>query len=60
LQWIEKDGPPVEEPSQRGFGSRLIERSISKDLGGKAEMRFMPCGLQCVLAFPLEAIERPQ
>jgi two-component sensor histidine kinase len=60
LNWIEKDGPPTQEPSRRGFGSRLIERSITKDLGGKAELQFKPSGLQCVLAFPLAAIERPQ
>jgi two-component sensor histidine kinase len=60
LKWLEKNGPLTEEPSRRGFGSRLIERSIGKDLGGKTELRFLPAGLQCVLAFPLAAIEHLQ
>ncbi|HEV7691746.1 MAG TPA: HWE histidine kinase domain-containing protein [Hyphomonadaceae bacterium] len=58
LNWIEKDGPRVEEPTRRGFGARLIERSVGKDLGGKADMRFLPAGLQCELTMPLGAIER--
>jgi two-component sensor histidine kinase len=60
LKWTEKDGPAVEAPTRRGFGSRLIERSISKDLEGTAELRFLPSGLQCNLSFPLAAIERRQ
>jgi two-component sensor histidine kinase len=53
LLWVERGGPVVEEPSRRGFGSRLIERSIGKDLGGEAELRFLPSGLQCRMSFPL-------
>jgi PAS domain S-box-containing protein len=55
LNWTEKDGPAVEESRRRGFGSRLIERSIGKDLGGRSELRFAPSGAQCMLAFPLRA-----
>lgn len=57
LTWIEKGGPAVQNPKRRGFGSRLIERSIGKDLDGKAELQFLPDGLQCSLAFPLSAAQ---
>lgn len=57
LIWIEKDGPPVKEPSRAGFGSRLIARTINRDLEGSAELRFNPSGVQCTLSLPLAAIE---
>ncbi|MGH6841588.1 MAG: sensor histidine kinase, partial [Methylocella sp.] len=34
LCWTETGGPPVEEPSRRGFGSRLVESGLAQDLGG--------------------------
>jgi DNA-binding HxlR family transcriptional regulator len=32
LRREEKGGPPAEAPTRRGFGSRLIERSLAHDL----------------------------
>ena len=49
LQWTERGGPPVAPPARRGFGSRLIERGISADLGGTAELSFDPEGLRCTI-----------
>jgi two-component sensor histidine kinase len=53
LRWIESGGPRVNPPARRGFGRQLIERSITKDLGGKADLQFIPGGLQCFLCFQL-------
>jgi PAS domain S-box-containing protein len=53
LRWIESGGPTVAPPARRGFGRHLIERSITKDLGGKADLQFIPSGLQCFLRFQL-------
>jgi two-component sensor histidine kinase len=53
LRWIESGGPSVEPPARRGFGRLLIERSITKDLGGKADLQFLPGGLQCSMCFQL-------
>jgi two-component sensor histidine kinase len=58
LRWVESGGPTVTVPSRRGFGTRLIERSIMKDLGGKAELRFAPAGFECELSIPLPASGR--
>ncbi len=55
LDWAETGGPTVAEPSRRGFGSRLIERSIGKDLAGETELKYLPGGFTCRLAFPLRA-----
>ena len=37
--------PPVTAPVQRGFGSRLIERSARDQLGGEATVDFLPRGV---------------
>ncbi len=45
LIWTESGGPPVTAPVQRGFGSRLIERSARDQLGGEATVDFLPRGV---------------
>lgn len=49
LTWVESDGPPVEAPSRRGFGTRLIERGMSSELRGDVRMEFQPDGLRCTV-----------
>ena len=43
------DGPRVRKPTVRGFGSRLIERSLASELGGNATINFAPTGVVCVI-----------
>ncbi|MDF2798581.1 MAG: hypothetical protein K0R85_1325 [Devosia sp.] len=45
-EWREWGGPTVQEPTQKGFGSRLIERGLASNLG-RAEMIYAPTGLLC-------------
>jgi two-component sensor histidine kinase len=40
LWWEESGGPPVHAPTRRGFGTRLIERSLAQDLGGDVQIVF--------------------
>ena len=54
IDWIERDGPTVAEPQQRGFGSKLIEGSIAAELGGRARLAYQPDGLHCEIVIPLE------
>jgi two-component sensor histidine kinase len=49
LTWTESGGPPVAAPTRRGFGSRLIERSLRNELGGSASMSYDPEGFRCTL-----------
>ena len=49
LSWMESGGPPVAPPTRRGFGSRLIERSLRGEMKGEATMDFRPSGLVCVM-----------
>jgi PAS domain S-box-containing protein len=56
LDWLERDGPAVAEPSRRGFGARLIERCVVGDLGGTLDLRFGPAGVHCRIEAPLSAL----
>jgi PAS domain S-box-containing protein len=53
LVWQEQGGPAVAPPSSRGFGSRMIERALAAELGGKVELQFLPGGLRCTIEAPL-------
>jgi PAS domain S-box-containing protein len=54
IQWKEENGPPVTLPSRSGFGTRLIQFSATQFLGGSAELRFEPGGLQVRVTTPLQ------
>jgi two-component sensor histidine kinase len=45
--WEERGGPPVAPPSHRGFGLRLIEHGMERELSGKVRLDFRPEGLVC-------------
>ena len=52
-RWVEKNGPRVKMPAQKGFGTELIERELTYELGGTAELTYAPGGLEAVLTVPL-------
>jgi PAS domain S-box-containing protein len=54
IRWREEGGPAVKVPKRRGFGTRLIDRSIAHELGGDIEMKFAPTGLDCTFRVPME------
>ena len=51
LTWLEKGGPPVQEPEGAGFGLRLVRNETSYNLGGDALVEFRPDGLFVRLRF---------
>ena len=53
FRWVEVGGPPVKPPTRRGFGTRLIERSLSADIGGTVTVDYKAEGLLCVIEVPL-------
>ena len=55
LDWREAGGPPVNLPTLRGFGSRLIEQAMTRELGGEARLSFLRNGLWCHMRLPLSA-----
>lgn len=52
VNWVESNGPRVAPPSRQGFGTVLIHRSISYDLGGESEVSYNPEGVQATLRIP--------
>ena len=56
VEWSEHDGPPVATPLLRGFGTRMIERSLARDLRGTAKIVFDPGGLVCTVETSLAEI----
>lgn len=51
LDWTESGGPAVEEPTRKGFGTALIERSLRAD-GGTAVPRYGKDGMGWTLTLP--------
>jgi len=56
MVWMEMGGPLLHSPIRRGFGSTLIEQSITRELGGTLEKNFDPTGLLCTMMLPLERL----
>jgi two-component sensor histidine kinase len=48
LRWEESGGPPVQEPTKQGFGSRLL-RSLSEDLDAQVELHYPSTGVVCTI-----------
>jgi two-component sensor histidine kinase len=57
IEWRESGGPPVTQPTRRGFGSRLVERGLAGEMGGSAQLIFEPQGVVCVIEAPLDIYE---
>jgi two-component sensor histidine kinase len=53
LVWRETGGPLVSVPEKRGFGTRLIERSLAAEFEGKVDIDFLPEGVVCTVLAPL-------
>jgi two-component sensor histidine kinase len=43
----------VVEPERKGFGARLLERGLARDLEGNARLAFEPDGVRFTLRCPL-------
>jgi two-component sensor histidine kinase len=53
LVWTESGGPAVAPPTRQGFGSRLIERSLSAELDASVRLAYPPEGATCTIELPL-------
>ena len=55
IHWREEGGPPVTEPTKRGFGRDLIEKIVAHELKSEVDLRFEPGGVECRLKVPVRA-----
>jgi PAS domain S-box-containing protein len=54
LDWIEQGGPKVSEPQHKGFGTRLIDRTIRAKPGASYRSQYLPEGLHWQVRLPPE------
>jgi PAS domain S-box-containing protein len=52
INWIERGGPPIEPPKGRGFGMRVIDEVVGRQLRGQARFDWAPGGLSCRIELP--------
>jgi two-component sensor histidine kinase len=45
LTWTEQQGPSVEQPRRKGFGSQILERVLTQDLKAEVLLNYNPSGL---------------
>jgi two-component sensor histidine kinase len=53
MRWEERGGPPVSPPSRKGFGSRLIQEGLARELNGVVSLIYEPAGVVCTVDVPL-------
>ena len=56
VHWREAGGPPVTEPTKRGFGRDLIEKIVAGELRSEVELRFHPEGVECRFEVPVREL----
>jgi PAS domain S-box-containing protein len=57
LRWTETGGPPVmRPPTRRGFGARVLEGTVQRQLGGRLDLEWRVQGLDCRLDVPLRTL----
>ena len=52
LSWIETGGPPVEPPTRRGFGTRVMDNMVRGQLKGELRLDWRAQGLACEIVLP--------
>ncbi|MFL6799998.1 MAG: sensor histidine kinase [Xanthobacteraceae bacterium] len=57
LRWTETGGPAVSAPTRQGFGTRLLQRGLTSEIGGSVKLEFRPEGLVCVLEAAIEPFD---
>lgn len=53
-EWHEFDGPAVVEPSSHGFGSMLLNRVLSQQIGASVNAEYDPAGFRLRMTVPLQ------
>ena len=51
LAWIESGGPACAPPEKFGFGTRMLQRALATELGGRATLEYPESGF----TFTIEA-----
>ena len=52
MSWTEREGPPVSAPTQRGFGTIVMETMAKRSVDGTVDVEYAPLGLTWRLSCP--------
>jgi len=55
FEWRESGGPTVSAPTRQGFGSRLLQRVLTAQVGAEVTMDYPPDGFRLHMLAPLPA-----
>lgn len=56
ITWRESEGPPVQAPTRKGFGTTIIDRSIPYDLGGVSKVEYKLTGVEARFRIPAKHV----
>jgi PAS domain S-box-containing protein len=59
MDWVEREGPPVCAPTQRGFGTIVMEAMTERSLDGTVALDYAPSGVTWRLTCPAESSLEP-
>jgi len=54
LEWRELGGPTVEPPTRRGFGTRLLQSGLARELDGQVRLDYPASGVTCTIDVPVQ------
>ncbi|KGF69047.1 hypothetical protein LL06_13010 [Hoeflea sp. BAL378] len=54
MTWQESDGPEITPPQLKGFGTRLLEDVVARELNGEAKLAYRAQGLNYTLSFTVD------
>jgi PAS domain S-box-containing protein len=52
FHWQEREGPRVAPPQKHGFGTKVIEQLVDRQIGGRVAFDWSPQGLTCTVTVP--------
>jgi two-component sensor histidine kinase len=59
LGWAETAATKVQVPKRTGFGTKVVERTIRRQLGGEVRFEWRETGLIFELTLPKSALQQP-
>jgi len=58
IVWTEAGGPAVTAPTQRGFGTLVVERNLARALEAGVDLAFDSAGVRCRITIPVSQLLR--
>ena len=55
IDWVESGGPPVADPTRKGFGARLLEFVLPGQIQAKSKIDYRPDGVRVHYSVPMPA-----